>query len=464
MPTVGSSDVARESVLSRTFASLRVRDYAWFSAGNAAFFLAMQMNFTLRGYLAYELTGAASALGILALSLALPMLFAGPFGGVIADRVNKRTLLIVVQVGVAGNNATMAALILTGHVQFWHLAAAATVMGLFFAVITPARQAMVPQLVPQQLMMNAISLQMSGQNLTRIVGPAVAGLLIAPMGVGNVYLVTVALFLLSVITMFPLPKHGMVSIQAGSGGKVLSELVGGFTFVWGTPLYRILMIMALVMPLFAFPVNQILPVFAEDVFKRGPAALGILMSVSGIGGLAGALFAAAISDYPHKGWLQIGGAASMLLGFIAFALSPAFLPALVFLALGNVGSMIFQVTNNAVIQSQVPDEYRGRVMAVLMMSFGTMPLGVLPLTFAADAWGAPIAVVVAQMIGLAVVIATVVFSPSVRNLQITNLEDAEMSPAQAARLVAEGKITREEAARLNGRGGSVASASVRAPH
>ncbi|GMU40806.1 MAG: MFS transporter [Chloroflexota bacterium] len=455
-----SSGSGSSGVIGRTFASLRVRDYAWFSAGNAAFFLAMQMNFTLRGYLAYELTGAASALGILALSLAMPMLFAGPFGGVIADRVNKRTLLIVVQIGVAANNGTMALLILTGVVEFWHLAAAAMVMGLFFAVITPARQAMVPQLVPQQLMMNAISLQMSGQNLTRIVGPAVAGLLIAPMGVGNVYLVTVALFILSVITMFPLPKHGMVSIQHGQRRNVGEELVSGLAFVWKTPLYRILLIMALVMPLFAFPVNQILPVFAEDVFERGPTALGILMSVSGVGGLVGALFAAGISDYPHKGWLQIVGAIAMLLCFIAFAVTPSFYPALVFLALGNIGSMIFQVTNNAVIQAQVPDEYRGRVMAVLMMSFGTMPLGVLPLTFAADRWGAPLAVVAAQIIGLAVVLLTVVFSPSVRNLRISNLDEAELSPAQAAKLVAEGKITREEAARLSGRAGGTA----RAPH
>lgn len=451
----GSTDV-----IGRTFASLRVRDYAWFSAGNAAFFLAMQMNFTLRGYLTYELTGAASALGIIALSLALPMLFAGPFGGVIADRVNKRTLLIIVQVGVAANNATMATLILTGVVQFWHVAFAAMVMGLFFAVITPARQAMVPQLVPQQLMMNAISLQMSGQNLTRIIGPAIAGLLIAPMGVGGVYLVTVALFILSVITMFPLPSHGMVSIQHGARRNVRGELVSGFAFVWRTPLYRILLIMALVMPLFAFPVNQILPVFADEVFKRGPTALGILMSVSGVGGLVGALFAAGISDYPHKGWLQIAGAIAMLLCFIAFAVTPAFLPALLFLALANIGSMIFQVTNNAVIQAQVPDEYRGRVMAVLMMSFGTMPLGVLPLTFASDRWGAPLAVVGAQIIGLAIVLLTVIFSPSVRNLRISNLAEAEMSPAQAARLVAEGKITREEAARLSGRAGT----SARAPH
>ncbi|MDA0269739.1 MAG: MFS transporter [Chloroflexi bacterium] len=462
MSTDGIAHAERGGVISRTFESLRVRDYAWFSGGNAAFFLAMQMNFTLRGYLAYELTGAASALGILALSLAVPMLFAGPFGGVIADRVNKRTLLIWSQTFVGLNNAVMAALILTGRIEFWHLAAAAMSMGLFFSVVMPARQAIVPQLVPQHLMMNAISLQMSGQNVTRIIGPAVAGLLIAPMGVGNVYLVTVALFVISVISLLPLPKHGMVAVSRDAGTRMMSELGAGFTFVWRTPLFRMLIIIALVMPLFAFPVNQILPVFAEDVFKRGPVALGYLMSVSGIGGLVGALIAAGISDYPHKGWLQIGGAVAMLLCMIAFAIIPAFLPALVLLALGNVGAMIFQVTNNAVIQAQVPDEYRGRVMAVLMMSFGTMPLGVLPLTFAVDAWGAPTAVVVAQLIGLAVVLLTTLLSPSIRNLRLGTLAHAEMSPAQAAQLVAEGKISREEGARLSGRGPGVAPAEARA--
>jgi MFS family permease len=183
--------LARTSGWATTFASLHERDYVSFFAGNVSFFMGMQMQFILRGYLAYELTNAASALGVLSASIAVPMLITAPFGGVIADRVNKRTLLIVTQTLTAIASLVVSVLILADMIEFWHLIAVSLVTAVLFSFNMPARQA----LVPQHLLMNAISLQMGSMNLTRIIAPAVAGLLIGPIGVGYVYLITSVLFL-----------------------------------------------------------------------------------------------------------------------------------------------------------------------------------------------------------------------------------------------------------------------------
>ncbi|MGE3962051.1 MAG: MFS transporter [Dehalococcoidia bacterium] len=447
----------------RTFESLRERDYAWYFWGNTAFFMAMQMNIVVRGYLAYELTDSAIMLGLVSLGFAAPMLFVAPFAGVVSDRVNKRNLIMVAQSGTGLVNLVMAILVLTDIVEFWHLLVAAVVTGSIMSMIMPARQAVIPVLVPQHLLMNAISLQMGGMNLTRIVGPTMGGLLIAPLGVGGVYLVTVGLFFVGVASILPLPRHGMVSRKEGAEAtKFLEDLLGGFTYVKNDPLFRLLIGAALLMPLFSFPVQQLLPVFAEDtfgsVFASDGLALGLLMGSTGVGGLVGAIIATNLSEFRKKGMLMGVGALFMAACFAVFGATSEWLPVLMafwvgfgLLVLGNIGAMLFQVTNNTIVQANVPDEYRGRVMSFLMMSFGTMPLGVLPISAAADRWGAPAAIIGSQIIAVVVVVLMFGLSKRLRQLEFGTLDRAEMSPAQAAALVAEGKISQEEADRLTGR-------------
>ncbi len=457
------------SSFQRTFESLKERDYAWYFAGNTAFFMAMQMNIVVRGYLAYDLTDSATMLGLVSFAFAMPMLFVAPIAGVISDRVNKRNLMMWAQSGTGAVNLVMAILVITGLVEFWHLIMAALFTGCIMSLVMPARQAVIPQLVPQHLLMNAISLQMGGMNLTRILGPTLAGVLIAPIGVGGVYVVTVFLFGVGVASIIPLPRHGMVSRRTSEVPTAfLADLVEGFRYIGGDPLFRLLITAALVMPLFMFPVQQILPVFADDVFGTLFASdgleLGILMGSTGVGGLVGAIVATNLSEVPKKGPLMGLGALAMAGCFAVFASTSLWLPVVAafwagvgMLILGNIGAMIFQVTNNTIIQANVPDEYRGRVMSVLMMSFGTMPLGVIPVSIAADIWGAPKAIVGSQIIAIIVVVLIFGISKRLRQLEFSNLDRVELSPAQAASLVAEGKLSPEEAARLSGQ--SVAPAA-----
>ena len=431
--------------LGGTFTAFAERDYAWFFVGNIAFFMGMQMQNLLRGFLAFELTDTAAALGYISASMAVPMLVVSPIGGVIADRVNKRTLLVVTQLVAAATTLTVGILILADLIRFWHLLVVSGVMGSVFAANMPARQALVPQLVPQHKMMNAISLQMGGMNLTRIMAPATAGLLIAPLGVGWVYIVTFALFLVAVASEFQLPTHGMVVKKRPAGMR--EDLVGGFRYIRTHRTIMMLLGLGLVFPLFAFPLQQMLPVFADDVFGKGSAGLGVLAASTGVGGVVGALIAANLDHFRHKGRIMLIGGLWMGGLFIAFTQVPGFWLALIFLALGNVGGMVFQTTNNTVVQSQLPAEVRGRVMSVMLMSFGLMPLGVLPVGVAADAVGARTAVAGSSTLLIVAVLAFFLLSRRLRHLTIDPLARADLSPVQAAQMVAEGKLTEEEAER-----------------
>ena len=507
-----------------TFTSLSEPEYAWYFFGNLAFFMGMQMQFILRGFLAFDLTDSASALGFISAAVAIPMLVVAPFGGVVADRMNKRTLLIVSQSAAMLGALLLSLLIILDLVVFWHLIAISFTVGIVFSFNMPARQALVPQLVPQHKLMNAIALQMGGMNLTRIVAPALGGALIAPVGLGWVYLTTFILFAVAVASELHLPVHGMVSMKRPKAfwadmaegfryiigdrgsrrlpwvGLAAAELgLGGTAIVLGTEVVHLglssplwyaawlapaaaalalaawalprlwggrqrpfwhaaaeevavsdtigpLLLLGLIFPLFAFPVQMLLPVFAEDVFDRGGAGLGLLAAMTGVGGLVGAIFAANLDRFVYKGRLMLAGGLLMGACLVLFALHPGgFGAALVFLALGNIGGMLFQTTNNTVIQANLPEEVRGRVMSVMLMSFGLMPLGTLPLSLAADVVGAPLAVAISSTILIVVLVAVLALSRYMRNLRVDLFERAELSPVQAANLVAAGRLTQEEA-------------------
>lgn len=450
-PPVSPKAILNPRNWGNTFTSLKEPEYAWYFAGNIAFFMGMQMQFVLRGFLTYELTDSAVALAWISIAMALPMLVGAPFGGLIADRVNKRMLLMVTQTISALASLVVAVLIITDQITFSQLLLISVITGFVFSFNMPARQALVPSLVPQHKLMNAVSLQMGGMNLTRIVAPALGGLLIVPMGVGWVYMVTVGLFVVAVASEMNLPKHGMKGTTERKPFK--EDFTVGFRYIWHDPTLRLLMFAALIMPLFGFPLQQLFPVFAKDVYSgwgSDSMRLGLLASASGVGGLAGALIAANMDNRPAKGKFMFFGGAVMGICMFIFAVTPFFALALVFLIAMGIGQMIFQATNNATIQANLPNEVRGRVMSVLMMSFGLMPLGVVPVSFAADEAGAPFAIGASAVVFAVVLVGMWVFSPKLRNLWVESNKDRTISAVRAAEMVAAGKITQEEADHMTG--------------
>lgn len=371
--------------LKGTFVALEEPLFARYFAGSMAFFFAMQMQMLLRGYLVYDLTGDPLLLGLISLSFALPMVLVSPIGGVIADRVDRRTLIVVSQaIGLVLTTLTTV-LILLDVIEFWHLFVISTLAASAMTFNMPARMALVPQLVGQERMMNAIALNSGGMNVSRIAAPALAGLLVAPLGIGGAYVVTLVFNLIAVVLFFNIGSHRAPARMERR--SFLAELGEGFRYVGSNQLLLILLAAGLVPMFLAMPHQSLLPVFAEDVWDVGARGLGLLQTMAGVGGLIGAAVAANLSSVRRPAWVM-SGAMVMFGVFIAlFAVSPAFIPALILVLCGDIFAMVGQTTNNALVQRIIPDEVRGRVMSLMMMSFGLTPLGVLPAGWVAREFG-----------------------------------------------------------------------------
>ena len=429
--------------------ALQEADYRWYFGGNVAFFIAMQMQLILRGFLAFDLTDQASALGIMAGVSALPLLLVAPFAGVAADRMNKRTLLIVAQTIATLTVLVVTLLALTGLVQFWHLLVTAVVGGVATAFSMPARQALAPILVPRHKIMNAVSLQASGQNVSRILAPTLAGLLIGPIGVGWTYMIATIMFGLAAASGLKLPMHGMKSTRAPASFR--EDFGEGIRFIRSNRTVAWLIVAGMAFPFFVMPVQLVLPIFAKDTFERGADGLGILAAATGVGGLLGAIISMKLDRYPFKGRIMISAGLWMSALLLAFALSPSFNLAVVILLASFTGGMLFQTTNRTVLQALLPDHVRGRVMSVMLMSMGLMPLGVLPLTFAADDLGIRTAMAIFSIMAFVAIAAVFTLSRPLRTLHVAQLAAEALSPVRAAQLVAEGTLSEREAARITSR-------------
>lgn len=397
-----------------TFASLSVPSYALYFWGMLAFFFGMNMMIVLRGYLVYQLTDSPNALAMIMLSVALPMLVMAPIGGVISDRVDRRSLMIWAQVSVTVLNAINTVLISLDVVEFWHLMVLSTLSGVAFSFNMPARQAAIPNLVPREMLMNAMSLGSSAMNATRIVAPALGGLLVGPIGIGGGFAVLTAMYAISVVFTFGLPK--MPAEVRETKVTFFSDFTEGFRFIRHNRLVLGLLLLGTVPMIFAMPYQTLMPVFADDVWHVGALGFGLMQAMAGVGGLAGGLIVANMDTYPHKGRLMVG-AAMVGGGFlVAFALSPYFAIALPMLAAVGLSQMIFMTVNNTVITSVIPDNVRGRVMSVMMMSFGLMPFGAVPAGIAAGVIGTPAVVAIGGVLLIASVLTAYTAFPQFRTL------------------------------------------------
>jgi MFS family permease len=369
-----------------TFASMSIPEYALYFYGMTAFFFGMNMMVVLRGYLVYDITESELSLALIMLSVALPMLVMAPIGGVIADRVDKRSLMIWAQVAVCVLNLVNTVLISLDVIEFWHLLILSALSGTTFSFIMPARQAIIPRLVPRNYLMNGMSLASSAMNGTRIIAPAVAGLLIAPIGIGGGFAVLTAMYALSVVFTIGLPKAPPEARE--NRVTFFADFAGGFSYIRSNHLVLGLLVLGTVPMICAMPYQTLMPVFASKVWHVGSGGLGVLQAMSGVGGLAGALVTANMDRSRRKGRTMLVAALGTGVFLIAFSFS-SFGVALPMLVMVGLTSMVFSTVNTTVITSIVPDGVRGRVTSVSMMTFGLMPLGAVPASIAAGAIGTP---------------------------------------------------------------------------
>lgn len=396
-----------------TFRSLHYREYRLLWVGTLFASSGQWIQTVTLSWLAYQLTGSALMLGAINGFRSLPLLILGPFGGVAADQVDRKKLMFNTQIWQFGLSAGFATLIVTGQVQVWHLFVFTALSGVSWAFNMPVRQSIMPNLVPREDIMNAMALNSAGMNLTRIAGPTVAGLLIALLGPGENFYLQAAMYV-GVAWMVHLLN--VPEIRKAASTSVSRNLKEGVAFIWTHPTLRTQLSLALIPQVIALPYITLMPVFAQDVLEVGSAGFGMLMAAPGIGALAGTLTIASFTEIRRKGVLLLGAIMANGLALVLFSFTRSFPISLAALALIGFVQMVYMTTNQTIIQLSTPDEMRGRVMGVVMLNQGLLPLGSLFAGGMADALGAPAAVAI---MGLATCLLSggfAVLSPSMRRL------------------------------------------------
>ncbi|WP_058045818.1 MFS transporter [Streptomyces roseifaciens] len=368
-----------------TFSSLRIRNYRLFATGQVVSNTGTWMQRIAQDWLVLSLTGSSAAVGITTALQFLPMLFLGLYGGVIADRYPKRTLLVATQAAMGVTGLALAVLTLSGHVQVWHVYLTAFALGLVTVVDNPARQAFVVEMVGPADLRNAVSLNSANFQSARLVGPAVAGVLITAVGSGWAFLLNGLSFVAPVAGLLLMRTSELHKVDRAPRGK--GQLREGLRYVAGRPdlIWPIVLVGFIGTFGFNFPIW--LTAFVNDVFHGGAGTYGLLNTLMAGGSLVGALLAARRGSSRLR--LLVGAALLFGLLEITAALAPSFWVFAVLLVPIGMFGLTINVTANSSVQLATDPAMRGRVMSLFMMVFmGGTPLGAPLVGWVTDAYGA----------------------------------------------------------------------------
>jgi predicted MFS family arabinose efflux permease len=339
------------------------------------------------GWLAIVMTNSPGFVGIVTFSAGVPFLVVAPFGGALIDRIDRRRLMLSCQVLAFLLAAVLAVDVMSGFIQPWHLPIAAFLNGSLQALLIPTQQSLVPALVPRESLTNAVGLMSAGQNMTRVVGPSVAGVVIGTIGVGPTFLAQAMAIAASFLLVL-----GIVLPPRAQRTARGSSIFDGIRLVTSRPDLRSLFLLASIPTFFVFPYIGFLNVFARDILQIGAQGLGLLMAVSGCGAVVGSLLVAAAARSEGTGRLLLGMTVLYGLPIVGVALSRTLWITLPMLFVAGMLGAAFMSGNNALVQHRVSDDVRGRVMGAYMLTWGLMPLGSLPMGMIADRIGTPAAV------------------------------------------------------------------------
>jgi len=395
---MNNSESARAPKLPAALRALRHRNYQLFFGGQLISLIGTWMDQVAESWLVYRLTGSSLLLGTVSFAGQIPVFLLAPIGGAVADRFNRRTILVMTQSSMMVLAFVLATLTLTHVVQVWHVIVLAALMGVVNAFDIPARQAFVVDMVAREDLVNAIALNSSMFNGARVIGPAVAGIVVAVIGEGWCFFANAVSFI-AVIAGLLMMKN--LRSRMAIEGSALQNIIEGFRFVAQTGPIRALMLLLGLVSFTAMPYAVLMPIFADQILHGGAKALGILMGASGLGALAGAVTLAMRKTVRGLGkWIAIA-CSSFGACLILFAFSRVMWLSVLLLIPTGFSVMLQMSSSNTLIQSMVPDRLRGRVMAVYSMMFmGMAPLGALLAGSVAHAIGAPLTVAMGGMVSI----------------------------------------------------------------
>lgn len=397
--------------LPTTLRALKHRDFQLFFSGQLISLIGTWMQNVAQSWLVYRLTGSPELLGLVGFAGQIPVFFLAPLGGAAADHYNRHRIVIATQAASMVLALALAALTLSGHVRISHVLVLAALLGVVNSFDIPARQAFITNMVGKTDLMNAIALNSAMFNASRIVGPAVAGILVAAIGEGWCFFANGVSYIAVIIGLLLMPRLGS---RAGTAGRpneaarfagagsaegtararpALAAIVEGFRFVAKTsPIHAILILLGVV-SITGMPYAVLMPIFSKNILHGGARELGMLMGATGVGALAGALLLAtrrSVSGLGRWVWMSAGGFGVML---ILFALSRSFWLSFALMIPTGFTMMVEMGSSNTLIQMMSPDHLRGRVMSAYSMMFmGMAPVGALLAGLAAGRFGAPFTV------------------------------------------------------------------------
>ena len=397
-PAVTGRSPTRAGVSWRdTFAALKHRNFRLFFVGQLVSLTGTWMQNTAQGWLVYQLTGSKVLLGTVAAVSTLPMLLLSLWGGSVADRHPKRTVIIYTQVAMMLTAFVFAALVGGGRIQPWHILTLAALGGVAMAFDMPARQAFMVEMTSAEHLMNAISLNSSIVNGARVVGPAVAGLLMAHVGLAWCFLLNGVSFIAVIAGLLMMRLPAFVPPQKPrSAGRHILE---GFQYVGAHRRVRLLLLLFAVVGIFGWSYAVLLPAYATDILHVNESGYGVLLSANGFGALLGALTVATYGGRVRPRLMILGGLWLFSAMLALLAIVRWYPLALLCLAVGGWGMLLYFSTTNTLIQSHVADAMRGRVMGIWALVFGgMMPLGGLESGFLSHAVGVPWTIAVGAVI------------------------------------------------------------------
>lgn len=364
----------------RTFESLSLPDYRLLWLGQLSTSMGQWMDQVTRTWLIYSLTGSPLQLGLVSAVRGVPLLIFGTIAGAVADRHGRKLQLVIAQAVNAILNVVLATLVLTGHVQPWHVYVTGFLAGTVQAFQQPARQVLINDLVGGKHLLNAIALNSAALNVSRSVGPALSGIIIQALGVDTSYFIQAGLCAFATLwtVQIKVPENNLEpASRKVSDQSLIGSTREGIAFILSNRLILAMIILGLAPMVLGMPFITLLPIFAVDVFQGGATTQGLLLTTMGVGAVAGALTVASLGRKQTNGKLLIAGAAAFGLSLIFFSGSPLVIIAAFFTFVSGFFNSSYTSQAQTILQILTPAGMRGRVMGIYLLNRGLMPLGSL---------------------------------------------------------------------------------------
>ena len=395
-----------------TFHSFKNPSFRIYFIGLLFMMASVNMQFVARSQLAYDLTKSPLAVGIVGSRFAPPILLLSIFGGSISDQFNKKKIIQLGQLGMVILASIIAVSIFLEIVTIYHLIVASVAQGIMWAFLVPARQSLIPDLVEKKLTVNAIALSGSGMALMTFLGPGIGGFLYELFGPGFVYIFICLLFVAALISNQFLPNTFVGSKKNDSRVKQIKE---GIVYIKKNNILTWLLLIAMITTILTMPLRNLMPVLMDELFSKGADAVGLMLSIIGLGSLVGSLIFAGLKK-GVRGFALIGSLLISGIAILVTSLSGIYVLIIIMMFFLGIGDAGRRSLNNALLMEEADPEYRGRVNGVYTMNFGLMPLGTIPVAAIASRYGIDIAFLGSSLLLIIFSLSCFIFAKKIRFL------------------------------------------------